>query len=267
MASSSLSTGDPAEGITVNLLQRTFEDGRSVWTLASITKSNSEGAYRFAGLAGGEYVIYTEPTVENDPAANPYGAGRAGYASVFYPVADDLAGAARIQLASGDQAQANLTLTLEPFQVVTAVVQLPQYQPSGQASAGFSATITDAAGHQLPYNAGYSQEKQTFQIQLPDGTYSLVVSSPSFFMTDYSGISSGHNAGQLAGEVNFTVSGHDVQNLRIPLSAAHPNPVQLVINPTALSPNSPPRTRENPERSRWCSVRLAARAEDGSARA
>lgn len=231
-----LSTGDPAEGITVNLLQRTFEDGRSVWTLASITKSNSEGAYRFAGLAGGEYVIYTEPTMENDPAANPYGAGRAGYASVFYPVADDLAGAARIQLASGDQAQANLTLTLEPFQVVTATVQLPQYLPPSRSRANLSAIIMDASGHQLPYNAGYSQEKQTFQIQLPDGTYSLVVSSPSFFMTDYSGMSSGHNAGQLAGEVNFTVSGHDIQNLRIPLSAAHPNPVQLVINRTALSP-------------------------------
>jgi len=105
-----LSTGDPAEGITINLLRRTIQDGRAVWTPASITKSNSEGAYRFASLADGEYVIYTEPTLENDPAANPYGAGRAGYVSVFYPDARDLAGAAHIQLSSGDQAQANLTV-------------------------------------------------------------------------------------------------------------------------------------------------------------
>jgi hypothetical protein len=231
-----LTTGDLAEGITANLLQRTIEDGRSVWTLASIAKSNSEGAYRFASLAGGEYVMYTDPSMENDPAANPYGAGRAGYASVFYPDARDLAGAAHIQLASGYQAQANLTLTLEPFQFVTATVQLPQDRPSGRAGTDFSATIMDAAGHQLPYHAGYSQETHTFQVQLPDGTYSLLVSSQPVFKTENSGGNSDQNAGQLVGAVEVNVSGHDVQNLRIPLSVPHPNPVQLVINRTVLSP-------------------------------
>lgn len=234
--SSRPSTGDPAEGISINLLQRTIQDGRAVWTPASVTKSSSEGAYRFAGLADGEYVIYTEPTLENDPAANPYGAGRAGYASVFYPDARELAGAARIQLSSGDQAQANLTLTLEPFQFVTATVQLPQVQPSGRANTDFSATIMDAAGHQLPYHPGYSRQTHTFQVQLPDGTYSMLVSSQPVHKNDYSGRNSDQDAGQLAGAVDFTVSGRDIQNLRIPLSVPHPNPVQLVINRTALSP-------------------------------
>jgi hypothetical protein len=227
-----LSTGDPAEGITINLLRRTIEDGRSVWTPASITKSNSEGAYRFAGLADGEYVIYTDPAMENDPADNPYGAGRAGYVSVFYPDARDLAGAAHIQLASDDQAQANLTLTLEPFQLVTAAVALPQDRPSGRPGTDLSATIMDAAGHQLPYHAGYSQQTRTIQVQLPDGTYSLLVASQPVIKTD----NSDQDTGQLAGAVDFTVSGHDVQNLRIPLSVPHPNPVQLVIERAALSP-------------------------------
>jgi hypothetical protein len=230
------STGDPAEGITINLLRQTVEDGRAVWTPASITKSNSEGAYRFAGLAEGSYVLYTEPALESDPADNPYGAGRAGYESVFYPDARDLAGAAPIQLASGDQAQANLTLTLEPFQFVTAAVQLPQYQPSNRPGADLSATIMDAAGHQLPDHPGYSQETRTFQVQLPDGTYSLLVASQPVFKTDNSDRNSDQDAGQLVGAVDFTVSGHDVQNLRIPLSVPHPNPVQLVITRTALSP-------------------------------
>lgn len=230
-------TGDPADGITINLLKRTIEDGRAVWTPASITKSNSEGAYRFAGLADGEYVIYTEPAMENDPADNPYGAGRAGYVSVFYPDARDLAGAARIQLSSGDQAQANLTLTLEPFQFVTATLVLPQAQPSAPDRPGveFSTVIMDAAGHQLPYRAGYSQEKRIVQAQLPDGTYSLLVFSQPAIKSDSSARNSDQDAGQLAGAVDFTVSGHDVQNLRIPLSVPHPNPVQLTIVRTALS--------------------------------
>lgn len=94
----------------------------------------------------------------------------------------------------------------------------------------------DAAGHQLPYHAGYSQETHTFQVQLPDGTYSLLVSSQPVHKNDYSGRDSDQEAGQLAGAVDFTVSGHDVPNLRIPLSVPHPNPVQLVINRTPLSP-------------------------------
>jgi hypothetical protein len=231
-----LSTGDPAEGITINLLHRTILDGRVVWTPASITKSNSEGAYRFAGLAVGEYVIYTEPSMENDPAANPYGAGRAGYASVFYPDASDLSGAAHIQLTPDDQAQANLTLTLEPFQFVTAAVQLPQYQSSGRPGTDLSATIMDASGHQLPYHAGYSQEAHAFQVQLPDGTYSLLVSSQPVVKSENSGRNSDQDAGQLVGAVDFTVAGRDVQNLRIPLAVPHPSSVQLVITRTALSP-------------------------------
>jgi hypothetical protein len=44
------------------------------------------------------------------------------------------------------------------------------------------------------------------------------------------------DSGQLAGTVDFTVAGHEVTNLRIPLTVPHPNPVQLAIIRTALSP-------------------------------
>jgi hypothetical protein len=94
----------------------------------------------------------------------------------------------------------------------------------------------DAAGHQLPYHAGYSQETRTVQAQLPDGAYSLLVFSQPAFKPESSGRNSDQDAGQLVGTVDFTVAGHDVQNLRIPLSVPHPNPVQLTIVRTALSP-------------------------------
>ena len=224
-----LSTGDPAQGIEINLLQQTVEDGRADWTPAAIAKTNSEGAYRFAGLADGVYAMYTEPALDSDPAASPFGAARAGYASVFYPDARDLAGAARIQLSSGEQAQANLTLTLEPFQTVSSTV----VQPAGLPGTAFSAVVLDAAGHQLPYHAGYAPQTHTLLALLPDGAYSLLVSSVPAFSIDHSG--QGTDSGLLAGTVDFSLSGREVPNLRVPLSVPHPNPVELAIVRTALS--------------------------------
>jgi hypothetical protein len=226
------SNGDPAPGIKINLLKQTVEDGRAIWTQSSVASSDSEGAYRFAGLADGVYVMYTEPAMDTEPVNNTFSSGRAGYASVFFSDARDLAGAARIQLSSGDQAQANLTLSIEPFQTVTASLAFPQDQLSDRAPTDFSATIMDAAGHQLPYGAGYSQQTRTLQALLPDGSYSLLATSaPHVGGNPYD---ADQDAGQLAGTVDFTVAGHEVTNLRIPLTVPHPNPVQLAIVRTAL---------------------------------
>ena len=123
-----LSTGDVAQGITVMLMRRIIQDGRAVWQSESNAKTNSEGVYRFGELSDGEYTVYTVPTMDSDAATNLVATGsasnvvREGYASVFYPDARDLAGAGKIRVAGGEQAQANIALTLEPFQSVTATV-------------------------------------------------------------------------------------------------------------------------------------------------
>lgn len=231
-----LSSGDPAQDIQVNLLRRTISDGRADWTPAAITKTDSYGNYRFGGLANGVYVLYTDPAMDSDPATNLLGAGsggRGGYPSQFYPGSSDLAGAVRIPLTPGDQEQANMTLTLEPFQIVSATLVLPQEQSSAGAAASYSAVVMDAAGHQLPYRAGYIQRANMIQALLPDGAYSLLVTSQPT-----SG-RSGMGSGLLFGSVDFSVAGHEVTNLRIPLTAPQPNPVQLLVDRTALSEQQP----------------------------
>ena len=58
--------------------------------------------------------------VESNKGGN---GARNGYASgIFYPDSHELAGAAKIKLAGGEQAQTDLSLTLEPFHSVTAIV-------------------------------------------------------------------------------------------------------------------------------------------------
>jgi hypothetical protein len=243
-----LSTGDPAQGIEINLLRWTVDGGRAIWQQAGTAKTDSDGAFRFAGLADGMYAIYTEPAMDSEPAVNPIEAGgiaRQGYASVFYPDARSLAGAAKIRLSGGEQAQANLTLTLEPFQPVTVTVTFPKVQPSGASLGGTpsSAVIMDSAGHQLPYRAGYDQVTHTLQALVPDGSYSLYFSLGPPGMKIAQALAEGRNPAQvldsLVGAVDFSVCGHALPNLRLPLSVFHHNPVMLSINRSDSSPAPP----------------------------
>ncbi len=223
-----LSTGDPGEGITIALAHRTIQDGRAVWQQASSTKTRSDGTFRFGGLADGEYNLFSEPAMESDLEAAPGGAGpRRGYASVYYPDAREPSGAERIHVANGQETQANLTLTMEAFQTVTAAVAFPQGSSAVRAGLNLSAAVMDSAGRQLPYPAQYDEELRSVKAELPDGNYTLLVSSTP--RTERREGQGNPNAGILAGSVDVAVSGHAVPSMRLPLSVPRPSPVQVTV--------------------------------------
>lgn len=231
-----LSTGDAAVGIEVALAGRKVMDGRAIWQASGFTKTRSDGTYRFGGLADGQYELYTTPTLDSEPAATLVVPGKGGamerwgYASVFYPGARDPSGAGKIALANGEEAQANFTLTREPFETVTASVVLPPYASARRAPGSYSAEVLDGAGHQLPYTAQYDQNSHTIQAALPDGSYSLLISSaPQPFEPGGSALGPLSGATVLVGMADFPVAGHAVTNLRVPLSAPGPSPVQVSV--------------------------------------
>ncbi len=246
-----LSTGDPAQGITVQLLKRNVQDGHVVWQAASATRSTSTGAYRFGGLSEGIYAVFTMPAMESEPATSLVAAGSAahivrdGYASVFYPDARDLAGAAKIRLSDGEQAQANFNLALEPFHSVTAAAALPAGKADAPDTAEdrrgnvYNAVVLDALGHQLPYNAEYDGSTHTIQSLLPDGAYSFLLTATPMPTTRFAGrfssdggpisFRSVQNGGPMVGSVDFTVAGHGISNLRVPMSPAHGSTVQVTL--------------------------------------
>lgn len=248
-----LSTGDPAQGVQVTLLRRTVQDGRVVWEAASNAKTNSQGFYRFGGLADGSYALYTEPSMDSESATDLVEAGhggnvaRGGYASQFYPDARDLAGAAKIKLAGGDQAQANFSLTLEPFRSVMASIVLPTGRQSAvlpsQAGPNLSVLVMDGQGHQLAYSAQYDEATHTLQAFLPDGNYSLLVTQTAAA----SGVvpilsrntASAAGAQTMTGQVDFSVAGRPVSNLRIPLSPVRSSPVQVTVTRAAAQTSQP----------------------------
>jgi hypothetical protein len=234
-----ISTGDPAEGIQVTLLKRTIQDGRAVWQTVNNAKANSEGMYRFGELADGLYAVYTMPAMDSDTAANLVEAGnanrvaRGGYASVFFPDARDLAGAAKIHLSGGEQAQANIALTLEPFQPVVANVTMPR---GGERSDNVSVQVLDAQGHTLPYTAQYDPATHSAQALLPDGAYSLLAS----VTTQMFRVAAVRNSDTLnvtpvgphgmSGTVSFAVAGRPVSNLQLSMSTTGSSPVQVTLS-------------------------------------
>jgi hypothetical protein len=228
-----LSTGDSAQGIEITLLKQTVQNGRFCWRAASTTRTDADGAYRFGGLTDGTYAVYNAPAMEND-TGGPAGASktRSGYPSQFYSAANDLSGAAKIQLQGGEQSEANLSLTLETFQPVTATA----YTPDGASRApgdgpGLSAMVTDSQGRQLAYPTHYSGSTHTVEAVLPDGSYSLVVTAGgSTLAARRGGIgSASREDGPYIGAAEFSVTRQAVTNLRIPLASAPRSAVQVSL--------------------------------------
>jgi len=234
-----LSTGDQADGINLTLFKRVVRFGRGIWTQVGTTRTNGDGSYRFGGLPDGVYVVSTQPALESEPVVSVVAAGSAaniarnGYASVFFPDARDLAGATRIRLSGGTQAEANFSLPLEPFYPVSTLSGTQTGgSPARNASApgGLTAVVSDGSGHVLPYTAQYDDTTHSLQANLPDGTYILTVRGflrPQLTGDFFSTTGRDGRIGAVAGSVEFTVAGHPVTGLRIPMGPPQAASVHL----------------------------------------
>jgi hypothetical protein len=235
-----LSTGDAAEGIQVALLRRNVQDGRVVWQTEANAKTDIDGVYRFGELSDGSFAVYTEPAMDSNAATNLVETGsgnkveREGYASTFYPDARNLAGAAKIRVQGGEQAQANITLTLEPFHAVSATATMPRTISS--AGENVAVQVADAQGQALPYPAQYDAAAHMAQADLPDGSYTFLASMQTNRMQVRStGNGETFNLAYQSprsarGEVSFAVAGHAVSGLQLPISLSGGNPIQVILN-------------------------------------
>ena len=139
-----LSTGDPAQEIPVVLVKQVVRYGRAVWMQGANTRTNGDGSFRFAGLPDGVYAVYTEPVLESELAVTVVAPGsaanveRSGYPSVFFPDAREFSSAMRIKLGVGEQAEANILLTLEAFHTVTATAFFPNGRQFSAKAGGES---------------------------------------------------------------------------------------------------------------------------------
>jgi len=178
---------DGSDKIQVELYRRQVREGREHWDPAETVLSRSGGEFRFAELSGGSYKLLTHELLDRDPLTfNPRGP-LFGYPPVYYPAAPDFATAAVIQLSPGETFQASVSpAKREYYPVKLGVMNAPaglragiQVWPQGHASPGYS----------LGYNVG----DELIEGLLPDGTYTVQVTTR------------GPNV--MTGMLNITVSG------------------------------------------------------------
>jgi len=149
--------------------------------------SRSDGEFRFAELSAGSYKLLTHELLDRDPLTfNPRGQ-LFGYPPVYYPAAPDFATAAVVRLSPGETFDAKVSPAKREYYAVKlgltnapAVPQVGiQIWPQGRAGPG--------------YSLGYNPGDGLIEGSLPDGTYTVQV-------TTY-----GPNA--MAGMLNITVRG------------------------------------------------------------
>jgi hypothetical protein len=244
-----LSTGDPANN-AISLLRREIVNGHAVWRPHANARTNADGSYHFAHLQDGDYVVVAEPSPDSDLVASPAlvnpdrDVASSWYPQMYYPDARDFTGAAHIHLAGGEQAQANFSLPLEPFHTIRATLQLPGDFSAPGAVAGVSLEIAGPDGHHLPYPGVSNQKDNSVQAILPDGNYSFRVNANR---TEIGATAFSHNfrggpirrIPSLAGELDFTVAGHALTKLRIPVGPQTPTPLQVDVNRSGTQSASP----------------------------
>ena len=172
-----LSTGDAAMRVTVQLYSRQVMDGLLRWVQGMSTNTNSAGEFRFAELQAGTYKLVTQEFMDNDPVAMLPGAQLYGYPPVYYPGAADLASAATIELTAGQTFDANLALALHPYYPV----KIPVANGPADGAINVSVEGQRGPGYSLGYNAGEGR----IEGLLPSGSY--IVEAATFGMNGASG--------------------------------------------------------------------------------
>lgn len=184
-----LASGDAALGITVQLFFRQVQDGLPRWTQGPTALANSAGEFRFADLQPGSYKVLTHEFMDYDPVTNIPGSQQYGYPPMYYPGVSDFAASSTIQLSPGQEAEADLSLTRQPYYAVRIPVAnndvpgYPNISVEGQRGPG--------------YSLGYNPTEHRVEGLLPNGNY--VVEAISF----------GQNS--RCGNVNLQVNGAPVE--------------------------------------------------------
>ncbi|MFZ0319666.1 MAG: hypothetical protein WAL56_11115 [Candidatus Sulfotelmatobacter sp.] len=172
----SLSTGDAARGVNVQILSRQVQDGSPRWNAMTSTRTNSSGEFRFAELQPGTYKVFTHEYMDNDPEVVVPGGQQYGYPPVYYPSATEVATASTIQLTAGQIVQADMTLVRQAYYPV----KIPVINP--EQTGGMNVTVSPQGQHGPGYSLGYNRGKNEIDGQLPNGKYLVegAVYAPNF---------------------------------------------------------------------------------------
>ena len=164
--------GQPIENLPLRLTGRSVRDGRLRWNIVGSTESDEDGKFRFQSLASGAYYLAAGPGLQREIRLLARdGTPKTGYPRLFYPGSPDLSGAAPIQLAAGQQAQADFSMPAVPVYKVSGTVA------NYAESRGVALQVFSQSGDPISLATGMRMDG-TFEIKaIPAGVYTLKAST------------------------------------------------------------------------------------------
>jgi hypothetical protein len=198
----------PLEGFQIRILAKQNVAGRLIWTdQPNQALTNEDGEFRVVGLqAGTYYVAVDQSTVATLSQKGVPNAREQIFAKVFFPGVPDLASATPIEIAPGQDAEANFTLSPELMYQVTGTLSGPSNEVTGL-------TFSRKAGDDSDFTQIAALLDGKFQVKVPAGAYSV--------------------GGTVGGGVELTTPGAavvirtDEADLHVPLHAATTIPVEI----------------------------------------
>ncbi|HXY11221.1 MAG TPA: hypothetical protein VEI52_25535 [Terriglobales bacterium] len=214
-----LPSAEAMDGIEVEIYRRQVEDGRPHWVSAGVTRTKSNGEFRFAELAAGSYKLLTRELIDRDPVSSYPGGQVFGYPPAYFPNASDFSKAETIQLAAGQTVQTAISLVEQAY--------YPVKVPVMNVSAGTTVRVSvSPQGRQGPgYSLVYHDAGQIEGL-LPNGSYTIEATS-------------GEPAPR-SGSVNIRVQGGAREGPRLIMVPNHAIPVNVKEEFTSPSESGSP---------------------------
>ena len=159
-------TGQPIEHMPVRLTAKPLREGRKHWEPRGQQQTDEDGRYRFANLMPGTYYLAAGPSSDDTRLLAGTERPKTGYASMYYPGVPDLASASPIQLAPGQHAEAEFSMSAGPVYHVTGTVAgYPPHQ-------GVGVMFLSQSGDDLSLPARFNMETGGFDVDsVPPGGY------------------------------------------------------------------------------------------------
>ena len=159
-------TGQPIEHMPVRLTAKPLREGRKHWEPRGQQQTDEDGRYRFANLMPGTYYLAAGPSSDDTHLLAGTERPKTGYASMYYPGVPDLASASPIQLAAGQHAEADFSMSAGPVYHVTGTVAgYPPHQ-------GVGVMFLSQSGDDLSLPARFNMETGGFDVDsVPPGGY------------------------------------------------------------------------------------------------
>lgn len=215
--------GEPIGFLQIQAVLSHITDGRKTLDMMNSIQTNEEGEFRIAGLRPGTYYLQAGPRYGTTWIGTAGQRAReAAYRPVFYPGTSDLASAAPLEVAAGQQVEADLALSPDPVFRVSGTMQgVPDANPDEVwPRLQFLYRSNDVVA--VPVEA---QPGNEFQAKVPAGTYMLRADVDT-------------NQGSYRGEIPVNVQS-DVSGLSVMLAPAPEIRVNVTSQRSRSQPNAP----------------------------